>query len=57
MALRPYIANTDRMWFNFLSHMAAAQGPSSQLVAEANFWFPNAKKILLRSIGAGMPVF
>lgn len=57
MTVRPYIANTDQNWFDFLSAIASSNGDAPGVVDEANFWFPNATEPRLASIAPGDPVF
>ncbi len=57
MTAYPYIANTDAQWYEFLSRQAASLGPSTSVVPEVNFWFPNSKAPRLTTIAAGTPVF
>ena len=55
--MRPYIANTDPNWFDFLEQIAGASTSEPHCVPEVNFWFPNAREPVIRSISAGTPVF
>ena len=47
----PFIANTDRAWFDFLGSRAVGQR-----VDEVNFWLPNADKPM-KHMQPGEPVF
>jgi putative restriction endonuclease len=49
--ITPYIANTDRAWFDFLRSMAV-----NDVVDEVNFWLPKAITPLKR-MSPGEPVF
>ena len=51
MALHPYIALTDRAWFDFLSARAQAG-----VVDEVNFWSPKSTEPL-KTMSPGEPVF
>jgi putative restriction endonuclease len=55
----PYVANTDRQWFDYLSTIATRTGSPTRIgtVDEANFWFPNAQSPHITSIVPGTPVF
>ena len=52
MSNAPYIALTDKNWFDYLKGRADA----SQVVDEANFWFPNAQSPPAK-MTPGQPVF
>jgi len=51
--LAPFIANTDKAWFDFLSNPSLAQ---DGFVDEVNFWQPRAQRPMAR-IAPGTPVF
>ena len=55
----PYIANTDRKWYDFLAKAAqpVAGRVAVRRIQEANFWFPNSQKPHITNIHAGTPVF
>lgn len=55
MIPEPYIALTDKQWFDFLSSRADASH-GTPLVDEANFWFPNAQHPP-KKLTPGQPVF
>lgn len=55
MTVEPYIALTDKQWFDFLSSRATPAG-DVRLVDEANFWFPNAQRPPVK-LQPGQPVF
>lgn len=53
----PYIANTDKNWFDFLTSIAALDAGGRRTIPEANFWFPNAQSPHVKALSAGTPVF
>lgn len=55
----PYVANTDRQWFDYLTTIATPGASLARIrtLGEANFWFPNAQSPHITSIAPGTPVF
>ena len=51
--LQPFIALTDRAWFEFLSGRAKEEGGQ---LDEVNFWQPKAQQPMAR-LAPGTPVF
>ncbi len=51
--IQPFIANTDRNWFDFLATRSAAAGAP---LDEVNFWQPKATQPMVR-LAPGTPIF
>jgi len=50
--MNPFIANTDRRWFDFLAEKA-----ENYVVDEVNFWSPKATRPMRKDLYPGEPVF